>query len=954
MHPPSVTPRGIDLESAVNHDADDGEVFHQQHIDLQSEKKFWNVGSKCVTTCFLLCSFAALVGAGNVLNTKPLFLTDHGSLWSSKMETTKTARSRFLHHHDEEQEQQSHRDLQVKGLEVLLVDGERIRAGDRFEISSYGDRVYITQQYDGNLVIYRNNKALWATGTNLRNDEYYTFLQKDGNLVTRTSNGRDVWASDSHTDTRESCFFAINTNDAALEIIRGNEFEPTKILWTSETLSELLGEEFNRDVTFDQIMQTDDILMVDERFDFDGGFLTQEKTGRLVLKQYQANGAPEEIWSSVVDPDLPEDKYFTILQGDGNLVTYVRDENFQLVDVWDSNSVKENGYFGNFFLVVARENSNDSPAKNKLVTIHGSLTNPDDTVWEVPIKWTPFLPGSPPPSPFPTPVPPTPVPPTAVNDVKVLLKTDDIIESNKPLYFNGGFLMQEENGSLAIYVKGELTWSTALDESDGYHKTTLQGDGNLVTRNAANEIVWDSDSHTDIHTDYFLVVDAGTAELEIFRGTPTNPKSKIWNSSEGRVAPPPPPPLPPFFESKIKAGPLVGHTTDSSAKIWAFQGQGKTMKLTYKRAGDSSTNTINMPPRSNNNKSALANINQLDASTRYTYELTVDKEKVAQGEFTTAPRRRPIEFQYLLASCINVRQHKGYPDQPVWDHALEKRPDFALLAGDTIYLTEKDWTSGTRTVIYDRVWYRNMQQRDEKHFSRFISNVPTYSAWDDHEYGSNNAERNQNGKENSLKAFKDLWANPGAGTPQVTGTFYTYYWGNVQFLVMDNRWYRWKPEKTQFGESQKQWLYEELERSDAAFKVIVAGCDIMEAGYGKDLDDIGRFVKAKKISGVLFNAGDIHRNEYKEQSNGNWPYPVKQITSSGISRDNWMRPFAMVSVNTKLNDPEITAYFYGANSKDLETTWSNQPNTICSQIEGTNRFLESRCTETIRLSQLQA
>jgi len=944
VHLPPATPREIDMGNVVNDD--NLELSQQQHLHDQSEKRsLYGFGSKCVTACFLLCSFVAIASSNSS------FLTDRAASMSSKKlhgDDLTTRQHRVLHHPDNEK-QHSRRDLQAlaNGLEVLLVNDETIRAGDKFEFGSYRDRVYITQQTDGNLVVYQNGRPLWASGVRLPRQSYFTVLQKDGNLVTRAPNRKVVWATDSHTadGLKGSCFFAINTNDAELEIIRGNELEPAETLWKSGTLDELLGEELNKDLTFDELMKTDTVLGVGESVEFDGGFLTQEASGRLVLRQYQREGSPREVWSSSVDDILEDYNYYSILQGDGNLVTYDGDGK----DVWDSNSVMEGGYYGNFFLVVVKDD--DSNGEDKLAIIHGSLSNPDDTVWEETIELTPFMPESPAPSPKPSPAP------MEEGDVKLILEKDESIESDDPIYFNGGSFVQQPNGNIVLYKGGEEKWSSGVDDTEGYHRTMLQGDGNMVTLNAQEQVVWASNSHTPIHGDYYLVVDSAKVALEIYRGASTNPGPKVWSSLDGPIAPPPPPPpgpLPPFFDSGIESGPLVGHTTDVSTRIWAFQGQGKTMRLTYKRDGSNTSKTINMPPRSNNNRSALAYINGLVASTRYTYDITVDGKKVAQGQFKTAPSRAPTEFQYLLTSCINVLSHKGYPVQPVWDSTLWKQPDFAMLAGDTIYLTEQDWTSGSRTVIYDRVWYRNMQQRKEKHFARVISNVPTYSAWDDHEYGSNNAERNQSGKENSLKAFKDVWANPGAGTPQITGTFYSYYWGDVHFIVMDNRWYRWKNDRTQFGENQKQWLYDQLKNSNAPFKIIVAGCDIMEAGFGDDLDDIGRVVKANRISGVLFNAGDIHRNEYKEQRNGNWPYPVKQITSSGIARDNWMRPYAMVHVNTKLDDPEITAYFYGADTRDLQTTWSNDPTLICSSIEGTDRIKESRCTETIRLSQLQA
>lgn len=60
-----------------------------------------------------------------------------------------------------------------------------------------------------------------------------------------------------------------------------------------------------------------------------------------------------------------------------------------------------------------------------------------------------------------------------------------------------------------------------------------------------------------------------------------------------------------------------------------------------------------------------------------------------------------------------------------------------------------------------------------------------------------------------------------------------------------------------------------------------------------------------RAPGVLFHAGDIHRNEFKKQDHGAG-YPITQITSSGIARSP-RRPWAIIDVDTTLADPTLTA-----------------------------------------------
>lgn len=382
------------------------------------------------------------------------------------------------------------------------------------------------------------------------------------------------------------------------------------------------------------------------------------------------------------------------------------------------------------------------------------------------------------------------------------------------------------------------------------------------------------------------------------------------------------------------------------------------MQFIYRTAAaageDSSTaRSVAMPPNNAANNAAIVEIGALESNTVYHYEIRIEDERVANGQFRTAPPPGPVEFNYLLASCMNVKRNKGYPEQPVWDVIRGiQQPDFAILAGDTVYLNDQDWTEEGE-VLLDRVWFRNLEQRSESHFADFIANVPTYSTWDDHDYGLNDSDRHQAGKENSLNAFRNLWANPSYGAEDAEGVFFSYTWGDVHFLVMDNRWYRDRQTESQFGTKQLEWLYDQLKTSTSPFKIIVTSSDTMERGMAEDVEKIGAVVTEHKISGVLFNAGDIHRNEFKTRRDGSWPYNVTQITSSGIARV-WRRPFALINVNTQLQDPAITVSFYGADDTSLDTFWSNDPDVKCREVVRGDRYNEHRCTEVIRFSDLTA
>jgi hypothetical protein len=79
-------------------------------------------------------------------------------------------------------------------------------------------------QGDGNLVIYANNRALWATGTNSPGS--YLVFQGDGNIVIYTASNEAVWATNT---SGESTGFIIQ-DDGNLVLYNGNQ-----VKWASNT-----------------------------------------------------------------------------------------------------------------------------------------------------------------------------------------------------------------------------------------------------------------------------------------------------------------------------------------------------------------------------------------------------------------------------------------------------------------------------------------------------------------------------------------------------------------------------------------------------------------------------------------------------------------------------------------------------------------------------------------------
>jgi len=443
-------------------------------------------------------------------------------------------------------------------------------------------------------------------------------------------------------------------------------------------------------------------------------------------------------------------------------------------------------------------------------------------------------------------------------------------------------------------------------------------------------------------------------------------------------------------EIRLTMGPMVGHTTHESVTLWAYYNRPSAYRQEENynleiRLSDSTgpvetREQAERDPQRNN--AVFATFSDLKPNTVYSYEMRILDQLVGNGSFKTAPlpsflpaqsvtttRSRDnsrvlepgsngVAFEYVLTSCMDPLEHpvqKAWEAIPTTDN-VRSYPDFALMVGDTMYLKEGIDIHPNRGVLFDRYWYRNFQQRTEPHFADFVRQTPTYAVWNNHDYGSDESDRFQPGKGESLRAWRGLWPNPESpGMQTNSGIYYSFYWGDVHYIVTDDHWNRDYGRENRWGNVQTNWIISELLASRGTFKVIVIGSDIMQRGWGSDLENLGAAVKEHKINGIIFNAGDIHRNEYKRVKNGAFPYPVTQISSSGIAKV-WRKPFAKIAVDTTVDDPYIRVRFFGATkeSNDNDVTWNNDPDLVCSMVEGEDREKEHSCTETIRLSDISS
>lgn len=289
----------------------------------------------------------------------------------------------------------------------------------------------------------------------------------------------------------------------------------------------------------------------------------------------------------------------------------------------------------------------------------------------------------------------------------------------------------------------------------------------------------------------------------------------------------------------------------------------------------------------------------------------ITRNRANAAQITNSQAIQRIAF----GSC--AKQDK---EQPIWDAIAATNPDIFLFIGDNIYADTRD-----PQVMRDK--YAMLAAKPQ--FKRFREKVPFLTMWDDHDYGEDDAGQEYPMKEESRKQFCDFW-NVAQGSPRRTrpdGIYTAQIFGptgrKVQIILPDLRYNRtpirkldlggkdyrnWAREQneagravpgpyernpddgaTMLGEAQWQWLEYQLSQP-AEVRILASSLQVVAdfAGwegwinYANDHQRLISAIRSKRASGLICVSGDTHYGEIS-RLNANVPYPLWDITSSGIT-----------------------------------------------------------------------
>jgi len=400
----------------------------------------------------------------------------------------------------------------------------------------------------------------------------------------------------------------------------------------------------------------------------------------------------------------------------------------------------------------------------------------------------------------------------------------------------------------------------------------------------------------------------------------------------------------------ILHGPMLGSMTDTSVRIWVRTTAEASVQAAAATGNDiqakQPTKWIKSAPAKTakaDDYTTVIEITGLKPDTDYVYTLTVDSKAVnplESMEFRTFPARgRSAKFAIAFGGGAGYTPWNEY----MWTTINKRRPLAILLLGDNVYI---DMPTVHQTQRY--CYYRR-QGRPE--FRDLTARTPVFAIYDDHDFGTNDCIPGPDidtpkWKRPVWKLFTENWANPyyGGGAKQ-PGCWFDFQIGDVDFIMLDGRYYRTKPKQgaksTMLGAVQKKWIYAKLKAAKGAFKVICSPVPwTFKAkgnsgdtwnGFRQERNEIFAFLAAEKIDGVILLSADRHRSDAWKLARPDG-YPLYEFESSRLTNIHVHAPqpgslfsynkknsYGQLTFDTTKSDPTVTYKIFSIDDELIHT-----------------------------------
>ncbi|MEY3633932.1 MAG: hypothetical protein RLZZ61_342 [Pseudomonadota bacterium] len=296
--------------------------------------------------------------------------------------------------------------------------------------------------------------------------------------------------------------------------------------------------------------------------------------------------------------------------------------------------------------------------------------------------------------------------------------------------------------------------------------------------------------------------------------------------------------------------------------------------------------------------------------------------------------------RFAFGSCVNENR-----DMKFWDVIAAQNPQAFLLIGDNVYGDTRPTNGADIPTL--TASYKKLSSRVE--FDRFRRSVPMMTAWDDHDYGANDAGGAFAFKEWAEKAYETYWgasdevkSRPGVYESRIVGP----KGKRVQFIMLDGRFFRsdlatmtyrdpgpalgWyipnmDPNATILGQAQWDWLAQELEKP-ADVRFIISSTQVITdahnfegwTNFPKERERLYALLGQKGVNNAIFLTGDRHSGGFYKTNAPGLSKPLWDFTSSSLNF-----AFGKGDGSEREPDPRRTGGFWGIpNFGQIDIDWA--------------------------------
>ena len=363
---------------------------------------------------------------------------------------------------------------------------------------------------------------------------------------------------------------------------------------------------------------------------------------------------------------------------------------------------------------------------------------------------------------------------------------------------------------------------------------------------------------------------------------------------------------------QLVSKPFVGHTSSNEINIWCMF---KNVDKVFIKNSDEQTNFFIYKKENCYKKYLPINCQFKDLQQNQEYNIQYSYNNIDFFPLinTKTNHNSLQDFSFLAGSCAFIPTGFNGLMKPgtsleIFDYMKKDSANFMLWLGDNLYylLNYRSYKSQLKI---------NIKARLKQPLNKFLNATQNYAIWDDHDYGSDNSDGSFKKKTTSLNVFQQFWPNP----QNDTFNYYTFKQQDAQFFMLDDR-YNNNKDKAVLGETQLQWLKNNLKQSNSTFKFIGIGMQALnpistlECFYKTDTEykELIAFIKAEKISGIIFLSGDRHHAELMRIDEDGL-YPLYDFTTSPLT----MYPIKLSKKSREYNNPNkvkgtyFPSYNYG-------------------------------------------